>query len=450
MEENRKHVSDWLEKLQRESWNLELLVSGFSIFLLIQASQGLMSAIDFVNLHVSLSSSVEGLLRTLILILILASWILIFNLVVHVFLRGFWIGAVGLRSVQDKIDIDKLGYSEFFTEKLKRRVPSLDSMLERLDTLSSVIFSFTFLIVFMLLSMFLFFASISLFSYLFINIFEGLLARDSGLGKILFTFLRIFIFSWLILGILYFIDTISLGFFKKFKWTSKIFYPFYKWIGVITMAGVYRSIYYSLVSRFSKNKIRLALGVYLILLILLPCFKFDQYIFFPDNNDDFELSSNAYDDVREEDEFIKVASIPSMTIGEKFLPLFVRYRVRDNEGLEKFCTTFTPKKQDGFNSGITLRNGNLSVGSPFIAEENPGEALKCLNEFYSVKIDSIIVQPDFYFYKNPNRGERGIYTLINIDTLPVGKHDIFIHKKRLNKEQKFYEIEHAKIPFWKE
>ena len=106
----------------------------FSIFLLIQASQGLMSAIDFVNLHVSLSSSVEGLLRTLILILILASWILIFNLVVHVFLRGFWIGAVGLRSVQDKIDIDKLGYSEFFTEKLKRRVPSLDSMLERLDT----------------------------------------------------------------------------------------------------------------------------------------------------------------------------------------------------------------------------------------------------------------------------------------------------------------------------
>ena len=37
MEERQQQISEWLDKLQRESWNLELLISGFSIFLLIQA-----------------------------------------------------------------------------------------------------------------------------------------------------------------------------------------------------------------------------------------------------------------------------------------------------------------------------------------------------------------------------------------------------------------------------
>lgn len=33
---NDKSVSSWLDKLQQESWNLELLITGFSIFLLLQ------------------------------------------------------------------------------------------------------------------------------------------------------------------------------------------------------------------------------------------------------------------------------------------------------------------------------------------------------------------------------------------------------------------------------
>lgn len=292
MEDKKQHVGDWLEKLQRESWNLELLVSGFSIFLLIQASEGMLWVLDFVNLHISLSGNMEGVMRTFIITLILASWVLTFNLIVHVFLRGFWIGTVGLRSVQGNIDLDKLGYSEYFTEKLKKRVPSLDNMLERLDTLSSVIFAFTFLVVFMMLSMFLYFSSLSLFTYIFIFGLSEFISTESDLGIILFNVVEISVLFSLFLGLIYFIDTLSLGFFKRYKWISKIYFPIYRVIGVITMAGIYRSIYYSLINRFSKNKIRLALGVYLIMFFLIPFFKFDQYIFYPDNSSKFAISSN--------------------------------------------------------------------------------------------------------------------------------------------------------------
>ncbi|MEM6966996.1 MAG: hypothetical protein AAF573_19700, partial [Bacteroidota bacterium] len=284
MEEKKEHVSDWLEKLQRESWNLELLVSGFSIFLLIQANEGILKAFDYLNLHVELSGNVNGMVRTLLGILLLASIILTINLVVHVFLRGFWIGAVGLRSVQDKIDLEKLGYSEYFVEKLKPRVPSLDRMLERLDTLSSVIFSFTFLIVFMLFSLFLFFSFASLFGYI-INQILHLLDEDSILHEILRLSAIFILIAMLLLGFLYAIDTLTIGIFKRYKWTSKLFFPIYKFIGWITLAKIYRSIYYSLASRFSKGAIRFGLTVYLLLFTFIPFFKFDQYIYYPDNDE---------------------------------------------------------------------------------------------------------------------------------------------------------------------
>lgn len=450
MEDKKEHIGDWLEKLQRESWNLELLVSGFSIFLLIQASEGLLWIMDFINLHISLSGNMEGVMRTLIITLILASWVLTFNLIVHVFLRGFWIGTVGLRSVQSSIDIDQLGYSEYFTERLKKRVPSLDNMLERLDTLSSVIFAFTFLIVFMMFSMFLFFSTLSLFTYVFIFGLSEFVSTDSGFGKILFNGLKLSVLLSLFLGFIYFIDTLSLGFFKKYKWVSKIYFPVYRVIGVITMAGIYRSIYYSLINRFSKNRIRLALGFYLILFFLIPFFKFDQYIFYPDNSSGFEISSNAYDDLREEDEYIRRASIPSQFVKRNSLPLFIRYQVKDNTTLGKICEDFKPEKNDGLNSGIYYKDGNFRLGDPNTMEKNPGEALECLKSFYSVSIDSTLIESEFYFYQHPNREERGIFTMLQTDSLAEGKHDIYIKKKKINQEEEIIEEDFTKITFWKE
>lgn len=450
MEDKKKDIGSWLEQLQQESWNLELLVSGFSIFLLMQASEGILWVLNYVNLHISFSGNMEGLLRTLIITLLLASWILTFNLIVHVFLRGFWIGTVGLRSVQSSIDLDQMGYSEYFTERLKKRVPTLDNMLERLDTLSSVIFAFTFLVVFMMLSLFLFFSVLSLFSYVFLGLLPEYISTDSNFGNILFIGLKLLMLFTIFLGLIYFIDTLSLGFFKRYKWVSKIYFPIYRVIGVITMAEVYRSIYYSLISRFSKNKIRIALGGYLILFFLLPFFKFDQYIFYPDNSGEFEIRSNNYDDLREDGKFIRRASIPSQIVKGKLLPLFIRYRVKENTTLRKICEDFSPEKTDGLNSGISLKNGNLRVSDPFVNEENPQNALGCLKKFYSVSIDSNLVDSEFYFYTHPNRTERGIFTMLQTDTLINGKHDIFISKKTINKKEEIIEEDFAKITFWKE
>ena len=121
MEENKK-ISDWLEKLQQESWNLELLISGFSIFLLIQVGDVIDDFSDEFANHFNLPNNIRGVVHAFAGIGKLGAIVLTINLIVHILLRGFWIGAIGLRSVQSKLDISKLNYSEFFQEKLRKKI----------------------------------------------------------------------------------------------------------------------------------------------------------------------------------------------------------------------------------------------------------------------------------------------------------------------------------------
>lgn len=449
MEEKKNNVGEWLEKLQQESWNLELLVSGFSIFLLVQAYDLFIEGFRYVELNISLSGNINGMPQNFLGIGVLVTTVLIINLIVHVFIRGFWIGAVGLRSVQNNLDIDKLGYSDFFTERLKEKVPSLDNMLEKLDTLASVIFSFTFLIVFMFISLFLYLSSVSLFAY-FVNLILDSDFKETLLVTIVELIAVVILLTYLIIGIIYAIDTLSLGFFKRYKRISKIYFPIYKLMGIVTMSGIYRSIYYTLISRFSKNKIRLALCVYMLLFFFIPFMKFDQYIFYPDNGTDFKISSNEYDDLRYKDDYIYKASIPSQIVKENFLPLFIRYRVEDNDILKEHCDIFEPKKKDGLNSGISINSNGIQMSSAYIDEDNPEDALECLSTFYTVTIDSVAIQSEFYFYIHPNQDERGVFTMLEIDSLSKGNHDLIIKNKILNRENELIENDFAKIVFWKE
>ena len=449
MEENKPHQEDWLEYLQRESWHLELLVSGFSIFLLMGAYEVLTDGFRYINLNLALAPNLDGMVRSFLGISILATWVLTINLVVHVFIRGFWIGAIGLRSVQEKIDIEKLGYSDFFTEKLKERVPSLDTTLDRLDILASVIFSFTFLVVFMFLSLFLFMGSLSLFIYLMEIAFKTV-EQESTFGKVLTTVGIGLAFIYFFMGVITAIDTLSLGFFKKYKRLSKLYFPIYKIMGVVTMARIYRSIYYSLISRFSKNKIRIALCVYIVLFFLFPFTKFDQYIFYPDNGGDYKLYRNEYDDLRNDNSFIQTASIPTQIVKGSFLPLFIRYNVKDNKVLRKYCTEFDPKKKDGFNSGAYIGKDGIRLNEPYIREDAPEKALECLSTFYTIQIDSTVLSSEFYFYIHPNEEERGVATMLDVEFLSKGKHDLFVKRKKINKEKEIVDEDYTKIVFWKE
>lgn len=447
MDKRQTQISEWLEQLQRESWNLELLISGFSIFLLIQAREGIQHTINYLGINYDSTSTFQALAIGFLVVLQLAAFILTLNLLIHILMRGFWIGAIGLRSVQKKIDFNKLRYSTFFNEKLPRKVPTLDQLLINLDNFSSIIFAFTFLVIFMLISLFLSVSFIAGVGYIFSQIKELV---GGTFGKTLAFPLDIFMLLLILSGLIYMLDTLSLGFFKKFKWLSRIYYPIYVLYGFVTLSFIYSGIYYSLISRFSKTRIRLFFIPYLFIVFLMPFFDYDEYTFFPDDTSDQNLVSGYYDDLRPEKEWTPQASIPSQTTSERFLPLFIRYDVRDNKALLASCTDYTPSKKAGIKSGISFVGG-VQLSNPEVPEANPEKLLNCLSKFYAIYInDSLYANQQFLFYEHPNKGEKGLHTMIDTKGLLSGRQLLKIEKKKLLQGDTLVDAPYVTFPFWLE
>ena len=118
-----------VQKLQEESWQLELLISGFAIF-------GLFTAFPIISDSVRDAQNKQQIYKFVIsLVAQISCGILIFNLLLHVMLRGLWIGALGLRYVSGDIDYESLNYHERFTKYLKKKVgyyKSEESYVEKL------------------------------------------------------------------------------------------------------------------------------------------------------------------------------------------------------------------------------------------------------------------------------------------------------------------------------
>ena len=441
MLEQENFVSDWLERLQRESWQLELLISGFSIFLLVQAFPELRAARMDILFH-SDRSTPPVTAQMFLLILQLACIIMTFNLILHVVLRGIWIGTVGLRSVKTKTNLEGLNYSDFFTEKLKGSVRSLDELIIRLDNICSVVFAFTFLLVFMLFSLFMYIFAVSLFMLLLTSIWPE--KPEGVLLLLLFTF----IISILSIGLIYLIDTLSLGFFKKYNFLSRIYYPIYKFLGFITLAFIYRGIYYNLLSRLSKNRIRIFLIPYLLLVTLGPIHTINYYTFFPDTSTSNSLYNSNYEDMLEEDGFISRASIPSKIIRQDYLPLFIRYNPSVNETLLKLCDDYTPSKESIFISGIKFDKG-IQINDPYVDEEDPAKLLGCLTNYYQIYVDDSLYQSqEFYFHEHRHKDEKGIFTMLDVQSLAAGKHQIKIFNKYFDSEDQLKDGNYTSFPFW--
>lgn len=152
-QDDKKDFTKWLETLQQESWQLELIISGFAIFLLVGAYEPMndwhyeLKKIRTLKFAYSFHFMDMGL-RTIRFV-----WhILFINLLVHVFLRGLWISTIGLRYVSGDIAFEKLKLSGQFNQFLRKRIGSFDNYIERLEKACSVIFAFTFLLFFIALS----------------------------------------------------------------------------------------------------------------------------------------------------------------------------------------------------------------------------------------------------------------------------------------------------------
>lgn len=493
---NRKDNSffkEWLEKLQQESWQLELLISGFALFG-IYGSQSIISEFD-QYVYETYSGAIRSVMVFGVIILKVGWKIFFLNLLIHVVLRGLWIGAIGLRYVSGEIDYEALNYSKRFTSLLKNRVGEFDDFIEKLERICSVLFAYTFLLFLFFFSGVLFFVEV----LLLFTLFENLL----GEGNPLFLLVGILYFF---IGLLVFLDFITLGLFKKIEEpsVSKIYSYIFKFYSYTTLSFLYSPLIYNFLdNKYTRRLFFFSVPYIMVMALSSNIFSTNNYNFFPPSEESIDLGHrltlNSYDDLREEayrlEDNLTNWKLPRLSINkfmndEPYLKYFLKMRPGDSESISE-NTDHDPYFKEGtifslFRSDRTdveleneiikqlhahndslrkertklrrkrrlsssdieknaFSNSMDSIGikiegniSKLSKEEVKLKDLKLeevKNAFlatWSLTIDEkeILDDSDCYYFVHANNSEKGVLCLYPMDSLSTGKHELYFEKKQ--------------------
>ena len=422
----------WLDILQQESWQLELIISGFAIY-------GLFMVIEPIELASQEAQNDGNMYRIFLFQGLLISWyILTINLLAHVILRGLWIGAIGLRYVSGEIDYNQLKYSPKFTRHLLRRVGSFDNYVATLEKYCSVIFAVTFLLVFYLLGLLLIAFTFTLLGLM--------VAKDENPDWLKFA-IGVPLIVFLGIGtVLTFIDFVTQGWLKKKKWTTFFYYPVYWVFKYISLSFLYRPIVYNLLdTRFGRRLSMVIVPLYLGLSILAATgFSTSNYLEKDMSSNSFTANSKNYDDeIRQHNLFADRASIPSKVINTPYLDLFVVYGSSIEDDVFFFNEDLEPEEDNRGIFAVPFSEGTIPWDK---RGQLIGEYMTTLEDMYTINIDSTQFKPKFVISQN-EQDQLGLQTVLDLEKIQSGKHVVRVARKDHRGEEEYVRVI-IEFPFW--
>ena len=102
-------------------------------------------------------------------------------------------------------------------------------------------------------------------------------------------------------------------------------------------------------------------------------------------------------------------------------------------------------------SGIRF-GGGIQFSTPKKNEKEPEKALDCLSRHYNIYLnDSLQTQIDFWFFTHPNKGEKGLMTILDLSASPPGRSSLKITRNTFeinDDSEASIEEDLVTIPFW--
>ena len=419
-----------LEVLQRDSWQLELLVTGFAL-------AGMISGLDEFqkwNSETLASLNGNGILTIVaggILVCVSFAYLItLANFFFHVVLRCLWIGAIGSRSVMQTTVLQRRKLAPRFARFLTRRAGDIDGYIQRLDDTSSLVFAFTFLLIITAVSLFASSALLILLSFAIksVNGHTGIIV---ALG-LLITVIVLF-------GLLYLIDFLTVGWLKRFRWLSVVYYPFYRLFGWVTLARLYRPLYYNLLNRPRGRTVVLLLVPYLAIAFFFSTLGISPNVYVADafltedQNSAFVMEPSHYADESSAREGYTEIIIPSQVL--RASPLRVRIPILGSyEGyIERRCPNL-PRHYDGslhsdlFGTAKSVVYANDSIREthrPTLSRET----LDCLSSAVALYLDDRPVSmDDVLLTRPPDKAYSELLKFIDLDSLQPGLHELTMHQ----------------------
>jgi len=391
----------WLRRVQEQSWEPEILISGIVLFALFQMPERIDAFSDYLELNGHFMFSNGTINEALASILKVSLYWLMIGFSLHLFSRSVWTAFVGLSYVyRDGINRDRLPYHSSYLKILDRE-PSYNVRIQQIERFCSTLFSVSFLLFMCMVGAILYLFFVGGMAFLWFELFP-----PSGQG---------FSADLIIISIggLYMIDFITLGGIKRIPYLNRVYYPLYRLMSVITLAPFYRGIYYGFVTNHTKWKVMIGILLFVVISITWSMGIRNERellstVDFKAKNDRFQSFSGHYADAFGE-EPSRVVQIPSDVIEMNVLPVFIVHSSgNEEEGIKPLC-----------DYDAKIGDDNLLPDSLKLA---------CLKSFYVVGVDDSTYQDVPMFYReNPQTRQNGLIAWLDISYLPKGLHRLNLY-----------------------
>lgn len=425
-----KEKPTWLQILEAESWQAEMLVSGAAIYGSLQLPDLIRRLIDMALLWLP-----EGALNICYFIfwyLTICSSLLIVSFILHFVLRALWIGMIGLVSVfPNGINRETDYHSEHFLQQLFEEFPDVNGFNRRLDDFCSLIFGTTFGIVIMIIAICIVICSCLV------------------LSLILASFLPVSITTVFLVSILLFlVPAMFSGILnnKKLrdkKWVQRIHFTIaVKVFGRIMYNVFYEPGYYILyilLTNFKRERtgIWVVLGIFFLMLISFPVFMnsnvglLRKQTFFDMAETDHRIFVNNYEDQMTPGRAVFAPLIPSDVISEDVLRVFIPMSRREKVLVNEYCEAYQKDEK------LSRRENN---------RRRRNKIKDCRVNYYELYInDSKLDSLEFFRHTHPNAGEEGLLTYIPAQHFTEGINRLRIVHLYQNE---LGEKKESLVPFW--
>lgn len=418
----------WLQALEAQSWQAELIASGLAIY----GSLSLGSYLDYFSQWAVLNFNE----RTLSVLLYLSIYVyaahsvLVISFITHLILRILWAGILGLSSVFPKgINTETNVYPDYFKENLKKDFTDLSAYSLELDRICSLIFSILCAMVIVLLNI-----AIWLAIYLIVSFFLLKFLPVSIVNFIGYFFVALLLIVSIVGGLM------TQGKLKNSRLSKKYSYKLiFGMSKVIYLIGNKSYNYITQTIRTNITSRSFFIGMFAILVISM-LFSMPRFInalelykpsLFANNSPDgVYVSKDNYQD-KIEDKLILQPFIQSEVIKDNFLNLYIPRFEREQPVVDSLCVNYV------WNDSISkIKNRKLR------AEHRKA----CAKQYYTIFIDDVVIENIEYQFRDKLYNNRiGYQAFIPIDSLSRGSHVLKIESRYIGEGKNYV----RSIPFYK-
>lgn len=395
-------IPQWLETIQENSWEAELLLSAVLLFGLIQTPIFLDTwTREFFAWN-------DGYLKTLLENINRGLEILRIGFIFHIIVRAMWIAQVGFSYVYPSgIKVDSLKFKGRFRKELSKVDSSVQSIMF-LERLASTIFAVSFSLFGMLMG---------LVAYASPFLGFALLIENPDIHTAVKGILIFLMLSYLFLSFLVFIDFVTNGLLRRGRRRAKYFYHISWFFRIFTLSFLYRKTLLTIISNTKGyKKYVITIGLLLIVVFsdnltdMVPDHYFDNYR----ENLKMGFTQNANYESKRSASDVMVATVQSDIIDNNVISLFIK----DISLFGKFDWKEDEKDTSKIKFTTSLKDEVFNIKT-----EN-------LNEVLNIYVDSVQCQElNWNSTVHPKTYDKGYIAYINLDTLPAKLYNLIIKVK---------------------